>query len=270
MPKPMSRAWLSVVSVGLITLGGANAVRAADPDPAELMRESDKLHNTLTDSREKATMTLIAKDGEQRVLIVDWIAAQDTKNGDKSRITFSSPADVKGTALLSIEKKAEDEDEQWLYLPGFRKTRRIGSGELGDRFVGTDFYFEDLKRRRVEDFAYKLLRSEKIGSDDCWVIESVPASAKAKRESPYSKSIIWLRKDILFSIKARAFDKQGKPLKELTIEKLVKVAGTTYRGNQVSVVDVQRNHRTVLTVDKREANTGLPKDVFSKHTLGSE
>jgi hypothetical protein len=43
---------------------------------------------------------------------------------------FKYPADVKNTAFLTYDYKDDGkEDDQWLYLPAMRKTKRIASGD---------------------------------------------------------------------------------------------------------------------------------------------
>ncbi len=51
--------------------------------------------------------------------------------------------DVKGTAVLS-HSAVDGEDEQWLYLPSARRTKRISSSNRTGAFVGSEFTFEDL------------------------------------------------------------------------------------------------------------------------------
>src|SRR5262245_14938994 len=59
-------------------------------------------------------------------------------DGDRSLITFSWPADVKGTRLLTWTHKTND-DDQWLYLPEGNRVRRIASGNKSGSFMGSEF-----------------------------------------------------------------------------------------------------------------------------------
>lgn len=245
-----------------------SSVAIAAEDPLELMRKSDKAHRVPYE-RAKARMVLQEKDGPPRERIVETWNAADDKNGDKSRVRFHSPADVQGTGLLSIENVSGGEDEQWLYLPAFKKTRRVGQAELGDRFVGTDFYYEDMKRRSVEDSAYKLLPDEKIDDQDCWVIEATPSAPKLVKESPYGKVQLWLRKDNLFVIKARFFDKKLAPLKELKTSRLKQVTKVAWRADETQVIDVKRKHRTMVSTTERDVRE-TAEDVFTRRQLEAE
>jgi hypothetical protein len=247
----------------ILHAGDANAAE----DPAALMRKSDKAHR-LPYEHTIATMQLQGKDETPRERQVESWTSQDDSSGDKLRVKFHAPAEVKGTGLLSLEAKTGD-DEQWLYLPSFKKTRRVGQSELGDRFVGTDFFYEDMKRRQVSDYTYVLLREEKVDGQDCYVIESKPSAPKVVKESPYGKTEVWLRKDNLFAIRIRFFDRNQEPLKQLDATKISAVTKTAWRADATLMVDIKRKHRTLMTVTKRESKA-TAEDVFSRRLLESE
>lgn len=244
----------------------APVANTAGPDALALMKKSDKRHR-LDSERVDAKMVLQKLGGEAQVRKLTTHTLFDDDKGDKMRVRFTAPANVKGTALLTLEDPKSDDNEQWLYLPAFRKTRRIGQSELGDRFVGSDIFFEDLQQREIEDYRYKILKSEVHDGQDCWVIESVPLKPKVKKESPYGKSHIWLRKDNQFIVMIRFFDKRLRPLKELRAEGLKQTSGQAWRADKTTFVDNQRKHRTVLIVEKREVNIAIAEALFSKHTM---
>lgn len=232
------------------------------------MRESDARHRVPFEYS-RSRMILQEKDGPAREREVESWNSADDKRGDKMRIRFLAPAEVRGTGLLSLENTSGGDDEQWLYLPAFKKTRRVGQAELGDRFVGTDIFYEDLKRRRVDDYAYTLVGSETVGGQDCWVIESKPSAPKVVKESPYGRTQVWLRKDILFSVRVRFFDRRNEPLKQLETTRLVAISKQAWRADETTVVDLKRKHRTVLSIIQRDTKAPA-EDVFSRRLLESE
>jgi hypothetical protein len=233
------------------------------------MRDSEARHR-LPNERVQLAMILQEKGGPERVRGLQIAMTQNPKKarGDRQWIRFDAPGDIAGTQLLTVENDAGDND-QWLFLSGFAKSRRIGSAELGDRFVGTDFFFEDLKHRVVDDYAWKTLGSEVVDGADCWKLEQTPQAPRATSQSPYARSEVWLRKDNLFVIKTRFFDKANKPLKEYRAENLVKVAGNAWRADKQTMIDVQRNHKTVVVVKARDVATKIGDDTFNPFNLKS-
>lgn len=238
----------------------------ADEAPDELMRRSEKAH-TVAYEHTKSKMVLQEKDGAPRERAVEsWTA--DLPAGAKMRVRFTAPADVAGTGTLSLENPGGT-DEQWLYLPAFKKTRRLGTAELGDRFVGTDFFYEDMKSRSVDDYAYTMLPAEKVDGQDCYVIESKPKAEKVVKESPYGKTILWMRKDNLAVVRMRFFDRKLEPLKQMDMQKLKAVSKTAWRPDETTIVDVRRKHRTMVTILSRETSP-LSDDEFSRRALEAE
>ena len=101
------------------------------------------------------------------------------------------------------------------------------------------------------------------------MIEARPSAPKVVKESPYGKTVAWLRKDNLMAVRVRSFDRKLRPLKELKLEQLERVSGQVWRAKKLTVVDVQRDHRTVIVVDRREVKVKVAPDAFSKHRLSS-
>jgi hypothetical protein len=239
----------------------------AAPDGQQLMRTSDELHR-LPAELLKANMRLESEQGDQRALSFEMVRVRE-KSGDKTRLRFAAPADIKGMTLLTLAPTQGD-DEQWLYLPSFKKTRRIGGSELGDRFAGSDLFYEDLRQRPVDDFTYKFLKTESYRGFDCHLVEGTPANEAIAKESPYGKRQVWLRADILAPLRVRMFDRQLKPVKELQYDNLKQLGPKAWQPDLMTVVDVQRKHRTIVTVEKRETRIAPGPETFSQHLLAAE
>ena len=76
--------------------------------------------------------------------------SMEGQNGEDRAITeFLSPADVKGTKLLTHSHKGED-DDQWLYLPAMKRKKRISGGARSSSFMGSEFSYEDLGSQDIE------------------------------------------------------------------------------------------------------------------------
>jgi Protein of unknown function (DUF1329). len=102
-------------------------------------------------------LTLIKKNGDKRERkMVSW--AMDEGKDTKKIMFFTYPGDVKGTGFLTWDyDQAGKEDDKWLYLPAMKKTRRIsGSSSKTDYFMGTDFTYDDMGGRNVDDDTHKL------------------------------------------------------------------------------------------------------------------
>ena len=81
-------------------------------------------------------MILIDKKGKKRIRKLKTFGGKKGKDS-LSLMFFISPADVKNTGFLTYDyKKSGKDDDQWLYLPALRKTKRIAAGDKSGSFMG--------------------------------------------------------------------------------------------------------------------------------------
>lgn len=199
--------------LSLIALMTMSVAQAADLTGRDIMQ---KVKNRADGDTRYATveMTLIQKSGHKRVRKIEsW--AMDEGKDTKKIMFFTYPGDVKGTGFLTWDyDNPSKTDDKWLYLPAMKKTRRIsGKSSKTDYFMGSDFTYDDMSTRSVDEETHTLLREEVVSGDKCWVVQSVP---KDKGEI-YSKRITWVRQDCLMVIKAEYYDKLNNLHRRLTI-----------------------------------------------------
>src|SRR5207247_5536177 len=131
-------------------------------------------------------------DAKGKVSDKRWTLERFGSHGDsKMVLRFTAPAEVKGVALLVVNHPDRASD-QWMWTPGIERDRRIALQDRSTRFFGTDFSFEDLEERDVDQYDYALLGDDTVDGLAGWKIESTP---KAARSSQYTRSIVWIRKD---------------------------------------------------------------------------
>ena len=149
----------------------------------EIAIEAEKRESGFGDFTSELNMTLRNRHGEESTRLIRVKTLEVNGDGDKSLSIFDTPRDVKGTAFLSFSHK-EGPDDQWLYLPAARKTRRISAADRGDYFLGTDFTFEDVDnegKHELEDYTRRTVGFEQVDGHHCDVMESEPVtSADAK------------------------------------------------------------------------------------------
>jgi len=205
------------------------------------------------------TMKLINKRGRERVRKVKSYS-KDIGKDKKSIMFFQYPGDVKGTGFLTWDYDAIDkEDDKWLYLPAMKKTRRIsGSSAKRDYFMGTDFTYDDMGSRNVDEDTHKLLREETLDGHKCWVVESV---SKDNREI-YSKKISWIRQDCLIGMRVEYFDRMGKLHRQLKLSNIVKEQGF-WLAKKLHMTNVQNQHQTLLLIENPEYDMPLDEQTFT-------
>jgi hypothetical protein len=81
----------------------------------------------------RSRMVITAKNGSTTERVIDQYSKDDAKGNARSIIVFQNPATVKGTRFLTIDNDAGKSD-QWIFLPGVGKVRRIAASEGGGNF----------------------------------------------------------------------------------------------------------------------------------------
>jgi outer membrane lipoprotein-sorting protein len=210
-------------------LVNAWAISPDSSDPEAIMSaveeraEGDK-------SKSRLMMIIIDRDGRKRERVVQS-RAMDFKEGRKQIMLFESPEDVRGTGMLSVDYDSGDQDDdQWLYLPSLKKSTRISSGEKSGSFMGTDLSFSDMTKADPSHYSYKMIKqSVKVkldgAAEDCWLIESSPKTEKAKEETGYLKSQVWVSKEKLMPVQVKSWIREGKKLKYIQFKDIKQVDG---------------------------------------------
>ncbi len=232
----------------------------------DIMIKNDAQIRTQDESRD-LTMILTDAKGRSRERKVNQYSINDAEDNRSTIIRFSAPADVKGTSFLAVEHSTRD-DDQWLYLPALRKTRRISSSDITDNFVGSDFTYEDLGTEDLEDFSYTVLREDTFENASCYVIEAIPITPEKIKETGYSKRILYIRKSEYLAVKVDYFDKKGNHTKTFTITDIRKIPNSDKtRAHILTMKNLRTKHTTVLRFNNFKINQGLDTALFSKRNL---
>jgi len=230
------------------------------------------------DIKSTNTMTITNKKGRKKTL---QLISKSKDNSKRQMIWFLSPPDDKGMSFLKIEHDDKD-DLMKMWLPGFKKLRRIASSKKSDSFMGSDLSFEDLTNRNINDFSYKLISNEseceyKSTTTSCYELESIPKNIN----SQYSKHITWViqENDTYLSIKENSFDKDSQLLKIKSIEfeqitysqdsdsAITNSSKNFYIMNKLDVKNVQKNTSTSLVVNDISINLGIEDKDFNEMNL---
>ena len=187
--------------------------------------------------------------------------------GDRTLIRFAYPNDIKGTAFLVWESPS-GEDERFLYLPSLGRVRRIAGSEAQESFVGSDFTYEDIGGRELEDYSYTML-AEDAGwkaadgtSYPAYRLESRSKDAGAR----FPRVVSLVRKDNFVVVHAEISGKRGDVEKTFDVGRLEKVSGY-WTSLEMRMTDARARTRTELVLEKVEYDVGLKPDDFSRREL---
>ena len=185
---------------------------------------------------------------------------------EKTLIRFLEPADVRGTSYLtwSYDDSTVD-DDMWVYLPAESLVRRISGGGKKGAFMRSDLANEDLEVRAVDDDTHTLLGEQNVHGADCFIIESVPKQ-ELKKETNYSKRILFIRKDIYLPSVIEYYDKRGKLLKKATYGGFQEIDGI-WSITRFKFETPRRKTQTLIQRSDIYYNQGLESSLFQQSNL---
>lgn len=209
--------------------------------------------------RERALTLLVLRGGPGRPV-----------DGDRTLLRFTYPTDIKGTGFLVWEHPA-GEDERFLYLPSLGRVRRIAGNETQESFVGSDFTYEDIGGRQLDDYTYRVLDTP--GDAGVWTAPDGSRhpiyALESKSRSPnarFPRVVSLVRQDNLIVVRAEIHNKRDELQKTYIATRVEKVDGY-WTVLAMTMADGLDRTRTELVVDKAEYDVGLTPDNFSRREL---
>lgn len=244
------------------------SLAAAAPDARWIMEQVDARDdgdNQISDTQ----MILIDKNDYERSRSINMFSKD--RGRDTLRMQFFlEPADVKDTGFLTYDYYGGDkDDDQWLYLPDLRKTKRIASSDKSSSFMGSDFSYADMTRRVLDEWKYKLLKEDIVGESKVWLIEAVPASTQVEDRYGYKKSIVYVEQDTFMVIRAIHVLTEGNKVKYMEVKEIEEIDGILVAVEiwMKTTRNKQTLHRTILKLNNVRFNQDLDQSFFSVRQL---
>jgi len=242
---------LAFVAAAFLAAGAGSAFAQQAPSGTEILKRVDETMGAPRDQDVQASLVLVDKDGNRR----ERSLRMYQKGADTRMARFLAPADQKGISVLSLP-----DGSVFLYLPAFKKVKRIASSVKNSAFAGTDFTYEDMEARRYADFYFAELAKTEA---DHWVVQLTPRPGAA---SGSARLLMWVRKDNWVPTAIEYYDTKGKLARRLTMGRIEQV-GRYWITREREMNDLAKNHRTIMTIDKATYDSGLSDEIFTTRFL---
>jgi len=258
--------------VGLAALASAAVMAApgaaADDPQARAIMERVDVRDDGDDQTADMQMILVDKRGKKRNR---KIATFKKDRGDDTHrlMFFLQPPDVKDTAFLTYDyDDPERDDDQWLYLPALRKTKRIATSDKSGSFMGSDLNYSDMTSRDLSDYDFNFYengRASEVRGKKVWVIWAVPRSKEVIDETGYKKSLLFVRPDIDMVVRTISWVKDGGYLKYMDMRKLERIDGIWVATDTLVAKKKGKTtvHKTILTLENVRFNRELDGGLFT-------
>ncbi|MEM6708368.1 MAG: outer membrane lipoprotein-sorting protein [Pseudomonadota bacterium] len=176
-----------------------------------IMAAVDEADSGFGDLRVQLRMVLRTRAGQESERALRIAQLEMANDGDRLMVVFETPRAIRGTALLS-HAHLDREDDQWLFLPAFNRTRKIASRNRSGPFVSSEFAFEDLTQPPLAKFTYSYLGKQPCGQAVCLAVERIPMD----RYSGYSRQVVRVHPLYLRIEEIDYYNRAGVLLKTLT------------------------------------------------------
>ena len=215
------------------------------------------------DFKARVVMKLINKDGQERVREMTMLRKNMGEAGGDQKyfMYFFQPSDVKDMTFM-IHKYPARDDDRWMFIPAINMVKRIAAQDKRSSFVGSDFTYEDVSGRDIEDDTHVVEREEKVGDRDCYVVKSTPKGA----DSDFGYKFTWVDKASFLPLKEEQYDRKGARYKQFSADEIADVKGIPTAVKR-TMKNLQTGHRTEVAYLKTDYGLGIEDSLFSERFL---
>jgi hypothetical protein len=215
------------------------------------------------DLKARVMMKLISKGGQERVREMMMLRKNYGESGGEQKyfMYFFQPADVRNMTFMVYKYPGKDAD-RWLFVPAINMVRRIAAQDKRSSFVGSDFTYEDISGRNLEDDTHSIVKEEKIGTRDCTIIKSAPKAA----EMEYSYKLSWIDKATFLPIKEEYYDKKGELYRVFSADEIKDIKGHPTIMKRL-MKNLLSGHMTEVSFLKADYNVGIEDSLFTERYL---
>jgi hypothetical protein len=196
---------------------------AAAPDPgAPTGREiyARVIENRFRSFTEESRLVSADRSGREQVtrLRMHWKDFRDASGAptdgilSKAVVRYTHPTDIRYAGFL-VQSNAERANDQFIYYPSKRRVVRVSL--RNEAVYGTDFSFEDVIPRELEDASYERRTDDVYGGIPVYVVELVP---REHAVSNYSKVWVYVDRERFVPLRSRYWDAAGVEVKELAAD----------------------------------------------------
>lgn len=242
----------------------ASGASAAENNGADIMRKSQAAFLYAgRDFKARVVMKLMSAGGQERLRKMTMVRKNLGETGGDQNyfMFFHRPADVKDMTFM-VQKHPGRDADRWLFIPAINMVRRIAARDKRSSFVGSDFSYEDVSGRDLEDDIHAVMREENVGEKACIVVKSTPKEADVE----YSYKLSWIDTSIFLPLKEEYYDKKGDLYKIFTADEIksVKDIPTVTKRTMKNILS---GHRTEATLTNVDYNIGVDDSLFTERYL---
>ena len=240
-----------------------SAAAAADTGTDIMKKSQAAFLYSGKDFKARIQMKLVSQSGQERLRELTMLRKNFGEPGGEQKyfMYFFLPADVKDMTFMVHKHPGRDAD-RWLFVPAISMVRRIAARDKSSSFVGSDFSYEDVSGRNIDDDTHVLVKEEKVDAKECYMVKSTPRAADVN----YSYKMSWIDKDNYLPLKEEYYDRKGDLYKTFTADEIKTIKGFPTVTKR-TMKNALSGHRTDVVFLKADYNLGIDDNLFSERFL---
>ncbi|NHZ87218.1 MAG: outer membrane lipoprotein-sorting protein, partial [Planctomycetia bacterium] len=142
-----------------------------------------------------------------------------------------------------------------------KTAKRIESKAKTQRFMNTEFSYEDLESFNQTDEQYFLKGEENLNGQHCYIVEVI-----GHTQTQYKRRLVWIDSQNWLLRRVEFYDKNNKLFKVLTISEYQSFENYNF-STKLIMKNIQTGSQTVMDVSDIKYNIDLPDSYFTKESL---
>jgi hypothetical protein len=268
-PRSVALKYL-LLSLALLASWLNSPAVAAESDATVIMTRVYEARR-VDDQIARLTFTFSEPDGEQQrvVYTMVWKNMQGKDGYDSKAMYFTEvPAARRGVAYLGwlVPAGSAERDDEWIYLPQLRTTRRIAHRDRDHASDDDEFGKSLLTREQLDPRPpgldeHRLVSEETLDDRPHYVIASTP-----KRHGDEAARVVrWIDKVTYNIDRARYYDDEGR--ETLDVRFVWEQRDDYWIWKSVTATDPVTQAKTELAIDIKSINSGLRDRDFTRRIL---
>ncbi len=217
----------------------------------QILDKLDKVVNGFDDQEMDVEMTIVDTGGSKK----SYGFNIKQKGNDRRLVRFRT-GEIKGMATLT-----EAANRAYVYLPGYKKVRRVAAHNMNQSFAGSDFSNSDMATS-----CWKCLYDGHLDKED----EShyfLTLTPKQGVETGYAKATMKISKKTGRQEDTDYFNASGELVKTFRTANYKTYACGVTLPSIIEMADPRSGHKTTLEVTELKVNQGFKDSMFTEREL---
>lgn len=238
----------------VLLMAGMPSPGRAEMTADEVVRKMDKLLRG-DSSVSTSTMEITNPNWKRALTMRGW--SEGTK---KFFIHILEPPREKNVTFLKLDNLL------YQYLPSAEMRIKITPSMMLQSWMGSDFTNDDLVKESsvVNDYTHEMLRREKLGDYDCYVIKLKP-----KPEAPivWDAIVVWVGIADYIPLKEEYYDEKGEKVRIMTLSDIRQLPDRKFPFEWTMVPLNKPGHKTLIRYSDIKFNVKVDPQVFTLKNL---